>query len=179
VVTLRTYLNPTEAALVKSLLDDHKIFCSLADENVNIYGGGPLAMPIRLLVADEQVEEARRILEEDAQPSTEDDPHFTVSALEVAPTTEESAPVFARDNPWELLVMASLFLIPAICLLLLKHPLLMAPNGGQFPGAVLSTSLIHGIGWLAVAVAFLLTISYFYARHSDRRNEDSETSSLS
>jgi hypothetical protein len=61
-VTLRTYSNPAEAALAKSLLDDHKIFCSLADENVNLYGGGPLAMPIRLLVADDQAEEAARSL---------------------------------------------------------------------------------------------------------------------
>lgn len=49
--------------MAKSLLDDHKISCSLADENVNLYGGGPLAMPIRLLVAEEQAEEAARILE--------------------------------------------------------------------------------------------------------------------
>jgi tetratricopeptide (TPR) repeat protein len=62
VVTLRTYSNPAEAAIAKSLLDDHKIFCSLADENVNLYGGGPLAMPIRLLVAEDQAEEAARIL---------------------------------------------------------------------------------------------------------------------
>lgn len=61
-VTLRTYSNPAEAAIAKSLLDDHKIFCSLADENVNLYGGGPLAMPIRLLVGEDQAEEAARIL---------------------------------------------------------------------------------------------------------------------
>jgi tetratricopeptide (TPR) repeat protein len=61
-VTLRTYSNPAEAAMAKSLLDDHKIFCSLADENVNLYGGGPLAMPIRLLVAEDQAEDAARIL---------------------------------------------------------------------------------------------------------------------
>jgi tetratricopeptide (TPR) repeat protein len=62
-VTLRTYSNPAEAAMAKSLLDDHKILCSLADENVNLYGGGPLAMPIRLMVAEDQAEEAARILE--------------------------------------------------------------------------------------------------------------------
>jgi len=61
-VTLRTYSNPAEAAIAKSVLDDHKILCSLADENVNLYGGGPLAMPIRLLVAEDQAEEAARIL---------------------------------------------------------------------------------------------------------------------
>jgi len=62
-VTLRTYSNPAEAAIAKSLLDSHDIFCRLADENVNLYGGGPMAMPIRLLVAEDQAQEAARILE--------------------------------------------------------------------------------------------------------------------
>jgi cytochrome c-type biogenesis protein CcmH/NrfG len=62
-VTIRTYSNPAEAAIAKSLLDSHDIFCRLADENVNLYGGGPLAMPIRLLVAEDQAQEAMRILE--------------------------------------------------------------------------------------------------------------------
>ena len=52
-VTLRTYSNPVEAAIAKSRLDYHKIFCALADENVNLYGGGPMAMPIRLLVVED------------------------------------------------------------------------------------------------------------------------------
>ena len=46
--------------MAKSLLDSHDIFCRLADENVNLYGGGPLAMPIRLLVAEDEVQEAAR-----------------------------------------------------------------------------------------------------------------------
>jgi tetratricopeptide (TPR) repeat protein len=62
-VTIRTYSNPAEAAMAKSLLDSRDIFCRLADENVNLYGGGPLAMPIRLLVAEDQAEEAARVLE--------------------------------------------------------------------------------------------------------------------
>jgi len=62
-VTIRAYSNSAEAAMAKSLLDSHDIFCRLADENVNLYGGGPLAMPIRLLVAEDQAEQAARILE--------------------------------------------------------------------------------------------------------------------
>jgi putative signal transducing protein len=61
-VTLRAYSNPAQAAVAKSVLDDHKLYCALADENVNLYGGGPLAMPIRLMIADEQVEAADHIL---------------------------------------------------------------------------------------------------------------------
>ena len=80
-VTLRTYSNPAEAAMAKSLLDNHDIFCRLADENVNLYGGGPLAMPIRLLVGEDQAEEAARILKtkgpelpEDFDPGTANEP---------------------------------------------------------------------------------------------------------
>ena len=62
-VTLRTYSNPAEAAMAKSLLDSHDIFCRLADENVNLYGGGPLAMPIRLVVAEDDAQKAMEILE--------------------------------------------------------------------------------------------------------------------
>ena len=62
-VTIREYSNSAEAAIAKSFLDGHDIFCRLADENVNLYGGGPLAMPIRLLVTEDQAEEAARILE--------------------------------------------------------------------------------------------------------------------
>jgi tetratricopeptide (TPR) repeat protein len=63
VVTIRTYSNPAEAAMAKSLLDSRDIFCRLADENVHLYGGGPLAMPIRLVVAEDQAQEAMRVLE--------------------------------------------------------------------------------------------------------------------
>ena len=71
-VTLRTYSNPVEAAIAKSRLDDHEIFCALADENVNLYGGGPMAMPIRLLVAEDKAEEAARILEAKGPELSED-----------------------------------------------------------------------------------------------------------
>lgn len=72
-ITLRTYSNPLEAAMVKSLLDDNKIVCSLADENSNLYAGtGQFIIPIRLLVAEEQVEQALRILDDPRQPLPDD-----------------------------------------------------------------------------------------------------------
>jgi hypothetical protein len=66
-VTLRTYANPTDAGMAKSLLDSHSIFCRLADEDLNRYRGAPLAMSIRLLVAEDQAEEAARIIETKAR----------------------------------------------------------------------------------------------------------------
>jgi predicted negative regulator of RcsB-dependent stress response len=67
VITLRTYANATEAGLAKSILEEHNIFSSLADENANLYGGAPLAMPVRLLVNETQADEALRILKTAAQ----------------------------------------------------------------------------------------------------------------
>ena len=48
-VTLRAFSTPAQAALAKSLLDDHGIVSSLADENSYLYGGAYLAMPVRLI----------------------------------------------------------------------------------------------------------------------------------
>ncbi len=62
-ITLRSYANPIEAGMAKSMLETNDIPCTLADENANAYGGAPLAMPVRLLVSEDQVDEARRILE--------------------------------------------------------------------------------------------------------------------
>jgi Putative prokaryotic signal transducing protein len=62
-VTLRAFSMPAQAALAKSLLDDHGIVCALADEGAYLYGGAPLAMPVRVVVAEEQAEEAARILD--------------------------------------------------------------------------------------------------------------------
>jgi tetratricopeptide (TPR) repeat protein len=72
-ITLRTYLNPLEAGMAKALLESHQIVCSLADENSNLYAGtGQIAIPIRLLVADEQAEQARHILDDPRPPLPDD-----------------------------------------------------------------------------------------------------------
>ena len=38
-VTVLPFSNPAEAALAKSMRDDHNILCRLADENAFFYGG--------------------------------------------------------------------------------------------------------------------------------------------
>src|SRR5438046_10621583 len=70
-VTLRAYANSVDAGIAKSILDEHGIFCTLADENANVYGGAPFAMPVRLLVNEEQADEASRILATMAQPDSD------------------------------------------------------------------------------------------------------------
>ncbi len=108
-VTLRTYSNQVEAAMAKSLLDSHDIFCRLADENVNLYGGGPLAMPIRLLVAEDQAQEAVRILETRGPelPSDFDPGTPTETQTRKEDTTEQVLSELRRlryENQWMIIV---------------------------------------------------------------------------
>jgi cytochrome c-type biogenesis protein CcmH/NrfG len=62
-LTLRVFDSGAEAAIAKSVLDDHGISSSLADETSHLYGGAPGAIPVRLLVREDQAEEALRILD--------------------------------------------------------------------------------------------------------------------
>jgi tetratricopeptide (TPR) repeat protein len=62
-ITLRVFDSAAEAAIAKSVLDDHGISSNLADEASHLYGGAPGAIPVRLLVREDQAEEARRILD--------------------------------------------------------------------------------------------------------------------
>lgn len=89
-ITLRSYSSPAEAAMAKSLLDDHQIVCSLADENSNLYAGtGQIAIPIRLLVAEENVEQALHILDDTRPPLPDDfDPGSDSVDITVDPQQE-------------------------------------------------------------------------------------------
>jgi len=50
-VAVRAFWSPAQAALAKSLLDNHEIPCALLDENSRVYSrGGQFAVPIRLAV---------------------------------------------------------------------------------------------------------------------------------
>ena len=115
-VTIRTYSNSAEAAMAKSLLDNHDIFCRLADENANLYGGGPMAMQIRLLVAEDQAEEAARILATKG-PELPDD--FDPSAVQEGPRQRSDANEqilselrgLAGKYQWLLLLSFAVFII--------------------------------------------------------------------
>ena len=60
-VVLEVYDNPTQAGNAKSILDSAGIFCVLTDEYIStIYT--PFAFPIRLMVPDNLVDEAKALL---------------------------------------------------------------------------------------------------------------------
>lgn len=167
-VTLRAYSNPAEAALVKSLLDDHNILCSLADENASLYGGTPLAMPVRILVGEDQVEAAIRVLNSTAG---------QVADFDLPPEGgRHLSKLFpAKNNPWEILALAFLLLLPGVALLLQKHVLVLTALGGRRitrnTTTVFSPAAAHLFGAFVLAVVALLTISFFCARRAIMRDQ--------
>ncbi len=182
-VTLRAYSNPARAALAKSLLDDHNIICSLADENAYLYGGAPLAMPVRILVVEEQAEEAAHILQRADGHFTEIDssPDSGLGETGEADTEERfpeheqqlSPQTPVRNNPWEILALAALLLLPGIALLRQKHDLVLVDWHGYQRGSTspvfFSPVTAHILGALVIAVALSLVLLFFCVRRSIMR----------
>jgi tetratricopeptide (TPR) repeat protein len=83
-VTLRVFDSALEAGLAQSLLNDRGIETLLADEASHDLSGAAVAVPIRLLVKEEQAEEALRILN-DPGPGLPDDFDPTANGEEPAP----------------------------------------------------------------------------------------------
>jgi hypothetical protein len=163
VVAVRTFLNQAEAALEKSRLDDYGILCELAHENAHLYGGGPFAMPIQLLVDEDQAEEALRVLDGDVE--TAADIGTTPRATDW-PSATETRPEVVKNNPWELLAIAALFLLPALCVLRVKYPAVI-PSGRRASGAIAAVAIIHFFGWLAIGfAAFLIALFFRVSRSS-------------
>jgi hypothetical protein len=174
-VTLRAFSNPAEAALAKSLLDDHNILCSLADENSYLYGGAPLAMPVRLMVAEDQAEEANRILENPDRDCAD----FTLTPDDRSEAIagdglpgQGQRPQATTDNPWELLVIAALLFLPGLVLLMQKHELIMVAPDRRISRSsitIFSPTAAHVSGIFVSAIALSLMLLFFYLRRAIRR----------
>jgi hypothetical protein len=79
-----------------------------------------------------------------------------------------------RNNPWELLVVAVLFCIPAIVALLQTRPFIFPSFGSRVAQISLwSPTELHVLGSFGIVVAAFLVALYFYARRSIAREEKS------
>lgn len=93
-VTLRVFDSPLEAGLAKSLLNDRGIECELADEASHDLSGAAVAVPIRLLVPEDQAAEALRILKHPGPGLPED--------FDPGANSEETAPAPRPDAATQL-----------------------------------------------------------------------------
>jgi len=77
-----------------------------------------------------------------------------------------------RNNPWELLAIAALIFVPGIVMLLQKKPMIAFPlgsgswrdSGPMYGVEIISPSVAHIFGSLAILLSVLIVILYFWAR---------------
>ena len=163
-VTLRTYWSPAQAALAKTLLDNYEIPCALLDENSGLYNrGAQFAVPIRLVVDEAEIDRAILILDGDFEKAAE------IETIEETPIPETIAPEVANRNPWELLVLAFFFLVPAISVLRTKYSDVIAKSSWA-RYAVAHARVTHCLSWLLVIAAVVLIFAYFQIRRASLRS---------
>jgi hypothetical protein len=165
-VTVRTYWNPVDAALAKSVLDNYEIPCALLDEHANLSArGAQFAVPTRLVVDEAYATRAMHILNSDLQKAAE---------IEVEEGTPgaliEDAPEAANRNPWELLVLAFYLLVPAIFVLRTKYSDVIATSSWT-RYVVARAKITHFLSWVAILVAVVLVLAYFQVRRSSPKSQ--------
>jgi hypothetical protein len=153
-LTVRTDWNRNNAILIKSFLENYEVQCVLGHEYANLLY--PFAMPIRLLVADDQVDRAMAILTGDFDRAAE------IETAEAAGETVAGSisPKQLDDrNPWELLVIAFYIFLPAACVLQTKYPVFVKFTW-QIRREIAAVTVFHFIGWLEAIVAAVLVVTY-------------------
>jgi hypothetical protein len=63
-------------------------------------------------------------------------------------------------NPWELLVVAFLFLVPGLCVLQTKYPVVVTISS-RIRREIAAVTIIHFLGWLGIGFAAVLVATYF------------------
>jgi hypothetical protein len=155
-IAIRVYWNPAEAALEKSLLDNYEVACALFYENANLYGRAPMAMPIRLVVRDDQADWAICILNGNFEAAAE----FEQIPGEMPSESSESFLSGLREGrPWELLIIVFYFFLPALCFLQTHYPAKPSYNRAV-QSEIAAVTVSHFLGWIAITFALLLLVLF-------------------
>lgn len=132
-----------------------------------------MAMPIRLMVLEDQAEMAALILEGDAEGMVALEEKAAAAEME---TGESDSRQIRPDRPWELLFLAFYFFLPGVCALLIKYPARFANTGwGRY--VIARIAIFHMFGWLAIAFALCLVALFWYAQHSPEPTSPDPTQS--
>lgn len=83
-----------------------------------------------------------------------------------------------RGNPWELLAIAALIFVPGVIMLVQRQPMIAFPQAygsSRDPSPrqaieVISPAAAHIFGALAIVVAALIVLLYFWARRAIARD---------
>jgi tetratricopeptide (TPR) repeat protein len=140
-VTLRVFDSPLEAGLAKSLLNDRGIECELADEASHDLSGAAVAVPIRLLVREDQAEEALRILKHPGPGLPEDfDPGANPEEIAPAPRPDVATQLDQLQKTVRRLIVVSTVLF-FLLWCFVAYLLTDRPNyAGRLWGAIITAS---------------------------------------
>ena len=159
-VTVRTYWSPADAALAKSVLDNYEIRNALLDENSNLSArGAQFAVPIRLVVDEDDVDRAICILNNDFEKAAEIE-----SAKEVEAVEQPAPPEKVNRNPWELLMVAFYLALPAASIIWTKFAI--HPHARWANYLASRITIARFLSWLFLLVAVILVVVYFRIRRS-------------
>jgi hypothetical protein len=114
-------------------------------------------MPIRLCVDKDQAAQAAYILVGDLEGMAE----LEKMADDQPPEDETTTSEPGVGNPWELLVIAFYFLIPAIGFLHIDYPGAFGTTAWA-RYAISAVAVAHLLGWLSIAFASALVAAYFW-----------------
>ena len=163
-MTVRTYWSLAEAAFAKSLLDNYEIPAALLDENASRYNtGAQFAVPVRLVVDEDEAIRAIHILNADFERVEETDAGEEPGEES---TQEGIVDSTANRNPWELLMIALYLLVPAICLIVTNFPI---DVGGRWARYIIArVTITKFLSWIALILAAVLIVLYFRVRRSSK-----------
>jgi len=174
--TLNSYFNFAQVALDNTLLNNYEIGCNIFDEHAHRSIGLFFAVPVRLMVADRQFHRAAQILAyakalpvpaDEAAPYDDQAPVRVIEKQIFGEDQAEPEEVEELNNPWEILAVAYLFLVPGIGFLLERLPLMLFAGGRRGNRyLVLSPFDLHLVGVALIGIALLLILSYFYTRQA-------------
>src|SRR5260370_12452958 len=139
-------------------MEDGELFWFLADVDRKRDAGAPFAVPFRLLVWEDQADQGIRILSGDleAQPQLNREVDRESWAADMLAVNREGC----DGNAWELLVVAFLFLVPGLCVLQTKYPVVVTISS-RIRREIAAVTIIHFLGWLGIGFAAVLVATYF------------------
>lgn len=117
-------------------------------------------MPIQLLVEDDKAGQAIQILDGNVEPTLDLETPTPTPSL---PSAGEPQRLVRGDNPWELLAIAALFLLPGLWGLWLKYPVAMT-SGPRAPNMLAVVAVFRFLSFISVAFAACLVFAYVYLK---------------
>jgi len=165
-VTVRQYINPSEAELDKTLLEEAGIAVFLADANSMSLGYGGVLGGVRLQVEDVDLDRARRVLDEREGVTPLPDNFIPPEEPPPVGPTPTSAPTLESKDEWiDIFFRGGVMLLSAFGIIALAILLV----GGFVFATLGGLALLFLVGGLVA-----LVVSFFFPKGGNDAGRDSK-----